>query len=102
MEGTKPFVMVVCGAGTLTSVMAAQGIEDGLKKKGLKNYKIKVGRIDEVKTNESKIDVLVASMKVRNDYSFPVINAVSFLTGDEEGQQKVIDQVADIVQGLSS
>ncbi len=94
----KPLVLVVCGAGTLTSVMASQGIEDGLKKRGVKGYKIQVGRLDDVGRFADQITVLVSSMNVRQKYDFPVINAVSFLTGDEDGQEVVIDKVAKILK----
>ncbi len=30
---SKPLVLVLCGAGTLTSVIASQGVEQGLEEK---------------------------------------------------------------------
>ena len=36
----KPLVLVVCGAGTLTSVIASQGVEQGLKKRGITDVDI--------------------------------------------------------------
>ena len=89
----KPLVLVVCGAGTLTSVIASQGVEQGLKKRG-----IKVGRLDDIGRYADRITVLVASMNIRQKYDFPVINAISFLTGDEDGQERVVDKVADILK----
>lgn len=53
--------------------------------------------MDDIGRYRDRITVLVTSMNVREKYEFPVINAVSFLTGDEEGQRKVIDQVAQIL-----
>lgn len=35
----KPLVLVVCGAGTLTSVIASQGVEQGLKKEESQMWK---------------------------------------------------------------
>ena len=81
----KPLVLVVCGAGTLTSVIASQG-------------EIKVGRLDDIGRYADRITVLVASMNIRQKYDFPVINAISFLTGDEDGQERVVDKVADILK----
>lgn len=95
---SKPFVLVVCGAGTLTSVIASQGVEQGLKQRGIKDVEIKVGRLDDIGRYADRITVLVASMNIRQNYDFPVLNAISFLTGDEDGQNRVIDKVADIVQ----
>ncbi|MGX8833203.1 hypothetical protein ACWG0P_03240 [Amedibacillus sp. YH-ame6] len=94
---SKALVLVVCGAGTLTSVVASQGVEEGLKKRGVKDYEIKVGRLDDIGRYADRITVLVASMNVRQTYDFPVLNAISFLTGDEDGQNRVIDKVAEIL-----
>ena len=91
----KKLVMVVCGAGTLTSVMAAQGVEEGLKKKGIKEVEVKVGRIDDIERFKDQISVLVCTMNLRTKYPFPVIRGTCFITGDEEGQQEVIDKVAE-------
>ncbi len=97
----KPLVLVVCGAGTLTSVMAAQGIEEGLRKKGIKGANIKVSKLQDV-GQYSDIKVLVTSMNVRGaKYDFPVINGISFVIGDEGGQQKVINQVAEILSAAA-
>ena len=94
----KPLVLVVCGAGTLTSVIASQGVEQGLKKRGIIDVEIKVGRLDDIGRYADRITVLVASMNIRQKYDFPVINAISFLTGDEDGQERVVDKVADILK----
>ena len=88
----------VCGAGTLTSVIASQGVEQGLKKRGITDVEIKVGRLDDIGRYADRITVLVASMNIRQKYDFPVINAISFLTGDEDGQERVVDKVADILK----
>lgn len=92
---SKKFVLVVCGAGTLTSVMASQGIEEGFKKRGIKDVEVKVGRIDDIERFADRITVLVSTMNIRGEYQFPVVNAVSFLTGDEDGQEEVISKVAN-------
>lgn len=94
----KPLVLVVCGAGTLTSVIASQGVEQGLKKRGIKEVEIKVGRLDDIGRYADRISVLVASMNIRQNYDFPVLNAISFLTGDEDGQERVIEKVAEIIR----
>ena len=91
-------LLVVCGAGTLTSVIASQGVEQGLKKRGITDVEIKVGRLDDIGRYADRITVLVASMNIRQKYDFPVINAISFLTGDEDGQERVVDKVADILK----
>ena len=95
MSNKKKLVLVVCGAGTLTSVMASQGVEEGLKKKGIKDVEIKVGRIDDIDRFRDRISVLVCTMNIRTKYEFPVIRGTAFSTGDEAGQQEIIDKVAD-------
>lgn len=94
----KKLILVVCGAGTLTSVIASQGVQEGLDAHGIKDVEVKVGRLDDVGRFEDRITVLVASMNIREKYDFPVINAISFLTGDEEGQEKVIDKIIAILK----
>lgn len=94
---SRPLVLVVCGAGTLTSVIASQGVEQGLKKRGITDVEIKVGRLDDIGRYADRITVLVASMNIRQKYDFPIINAISFLTGDEDGQERVVEKVADIL-----
>ena len=89
----KPLVLVVCGAGTLTSVIASQGVEQGLKKRGITDVEIKVGRLDDIGRYADRITVLVASMNIRQKYE-----AISLLTGDEDGQERVVDKVADILK----
>ncbi|WP_206198250.1 PTS sucrose transporter subunit IIABC [Faecalicoccus pleomorphus] len=97
----KKLVLVVCGAGTLTSVIASQGVQEGLEKKGLaEGVEVKVGRLDDIERYKDRITVLVASMNIREKYDFPVINAISFLTGDEDGQQMVIDKVVGALNNL--
>lgn len=97
---SKPFILVVCGAGTLTSVIASQGVQEGLKKRGITNAEVKVGRLDDIGRYADRITVLVSSMNIRQSYDFPVINAISFLTGDEDGQERVVDKVAAILEKL--
>ena len=72
--------------------------EQGLKKRGITDVEIKVGRLDDIGRYADRITVLVASMNIRQKYDFPVINAISFLTGDEDGQERVVDKVADILK----
>ncbi|MGX8700821.1 PTS sucrose transporter subunit IIABC [Caproiciproducens sp.] len=95
---SKKLILVVCGAGTLTSVVAAQGIREGLEKKGLSDFEVKTGRIDEVERLQDQISVLVSTMNLRQKYAFPVVNAIAFLTGDESGMEKAIDKVAECLQ----
>lgn len=94
----KKLVMVVCGAGTLTSVMASQGVEEGLKKRGIKDVEIKVGRIDDIERFKDQISVLVCTMNLRTEYPFPVIRGTCFITGDEEGQEDVVNKVAEYLE----
>lgn len=94
MKNNKKLVLVVCGAGTLTSVMASQGVEEGLKKKGIKDVEIKVGRIDDIERFRDRISVLVCTMNIRTKYEFPVIRGTAFITGDEDGQEEIIEKVA--------
>lgn len=95
MKSAKRLVLVVCGAGTLTSVMASQGVEEGLRKKGIKDVEVKVGRIDDIGRFQDRISVLVCTMNLRTKYDFPVIRGTAFITGDEEGQEEVINKVAE-------
>lgn len=95
---SKKLVLVVCGAGTLTSVVASQGIEEGLKKRGVSEVQVKTGRIDDIERYQDQISVLVSTMNIRQKYSFPVVNAISFLIGDDYGMEKAIDKVVEYLK----
>lgn len=89
----KRFIFVCCGAGKLSSYMAAEGIEKGLKKKGVKDIRIQHGMISDIPRYESQITVLVCSTNYQSQHSFPVFNGLSFVTGDTDGQEKLIDEL---------
>ncbi|KMY52315.1 PTS sucrose transporter subunit IIABC [Peribacillus loiseleuriae] len=78
--------------------MAAQGIEEGLKKRKITNVKVKAGRIDDIERHKDDLAVLVSTMKIKQEYSFPVFNAVAFITGDEDGQEQIISEVVNILK----
>lgn len=89
----KKLVFVVCGAGTLTSLIASQGIDEGIKKRGIKNIEVRNGRLDDIERLSDQIVILVSTMNIRQKFEFPVLNAISFLTGDENGQNEIIDKI---------
>ena len=92
----KYFVFVCCGAGKLTSFMAAEGLKKGLKAIGvdLKKVKIMHGMMHDIGRHEKNIDILVSSTNYKGSHAFPVHNGISFVTGDEKGQQELIASVA--------
>ncbi len=96
----KKLVFVVCGAGTLTSLIASQGIDEGLKKRGIKNVDVRNGRLDDIERLSDQIVILVSTMNIRQKYEFPVINAISFLTGDEDRQNEIIEEIATYLTTL--
>jgi len=98
MEKTKKFVFVCCGAGKLTSFMAAEGIREGLKKRGIKGVEVKHGMIGEVPRYEDKIDILVCSTNYTAKHKFPVLNGLPFVIQDEEGKERVIEELVGILE----
>ena len=87
-------LMVVCGTGIATSTVATGKIKDYLES---------VGKIDQVKFQQSKIadevsaienddyDIVVSTTMVPSAIKDKVINGVALLTG--VGTQKVFDEI---------
>ncbi len=99
MEKAKKFIFVCCGAGKLTSYMAAEGISAGLKKRGIKDVDVRHGMIGEIPRYEDHIDVLVCSTNYTSKHKFPVLNGLPFVVQDEEGKTKVIEELIEILKG---
>lgn len=98
------FIYVCCGGGKLTSYMAAEGIRDGLKKRGIdirKDVKIQHGIINDIPRYKDRIDILVSSTNYRTVQEFPVINAMAFVVQDHEGEKKVIDEIERLLIEMS-
>ena len=99
----QKFIYVCCGGGKLTSYMAAEGIKEGLKKRGfdLRNeIKIQHGVINDIPRYRDKIDILVSSTNYTKHQEFPVINAMAFVIQDHEGEKKVVDQVEALLNEM--
>lgn len=98
----KYFIFVCCGAGKLTSFMAAEGLKKGLKMTGLDLKKVKImhGMMHDIQRHEKNIDILVSSTNYKGSHDFPVYNGISFVTGDEKGQQALIENVAKQLQEI--
>jgi Phosphotransferase system, galactitol-specific IIB component len=94
----KKFIYVCCGAGKLTSYMAAEGIRDGLKKRGIKDVKIEHGMISDIPRYEGRIDILVCSTSYTAKHSFPVLNGLPFVVQDEAGEEKVIEELVELLK----
>jgi PTS system galactitol-specific IIB component len=93
----KKFIFVCCGAGILTSFMAAEGIRDAFKKRKITNVTIQHGMMTDITRYEDKIDILVSSTVYKGKHNFPVLCGVSFITGDEKGQEEVIQQLVALL-----
>ena len=90
------FIFVCCGAGQLTSYMAAEGLKSGLKERGgdvKKQIKIEHGLINDVPRYSDKIDILVSSTNYTRKHAFPVVNGIAFVMQNEEDEIKCIDEV---------
>ena len=100
---SQKFIFVCCGGGKLTSFMAAEGIKAGLKKRGIdikKDVKIKHGIINDVSRLSDQIDILVSSTNYTKKHDFPVINAISFVIQDHEGEEKVINEIVELLNKM--
>lgn len=93
----KKFIFVCCGAGKLTSFMAADGIRKEFKKRKIKNVNIQHGMMGDITRYKDKIDILVSSTNYKGEHDFPVINGISYVTGDEAGQAEVIEQLVKLL-----
>ena len=95
------FIFVCCGAGKLTSFMAAEGVREGLKKRGVDGIRIQHGLINDVPRYERQITALVCSTNYKQKHDFPVFNGLPFVTMDLDGQKKLLDELVAFLNGLS-
>ena len=87
------FIFVCCGAGKLTSFMAAEGVREGLRERGITDVEIKHGLINDVPRYESRITALVCSTNYKQKHDFPVFNGLPFVVMDKDGQKKLLDDL---------
>ncbi|GEN87735.1 PTS sugar transporter subunit IIB [Oceanobacillus sp. FSL W8-0428] len=87
-------VLVACGAGIATSTVVNNAIEELAKENGIK-VDLKQIRIAEVSTYEDTADLLVTTAMTKKEYSFPVINARTFLTGIgvEDTKKQILEEL---------
>lgn len=103
MKDRQYFIFVCCGAGKLTSYMAAEGIKNGLKSRGWdtrKRVKIQHGLINDVSRYTDKIDILVSSTNYTRTHDFPVVNGIAFVMQNEEDEIKCIDEVENYLKDI--
>ena len=93
----KKFIFVCCGAGILTSFMAAEGIRDAIKKRKIKDVTVQHGMMVDITRYQGKIDILVSSTNYTGKHDFPVLSGVSFVTGDEKSQEEVLKQLFELL-----
>ncbi|MGA8941671.1 MAG: PTS sugar transporter subunit IIB [Thermoactinomyces sp.] len=90
----KKVVLVACGAGIATSTVVNSAIEELARDHNLDVDLIQI-KIAEVGVYEDRADLLVTTAMTKKEYSFPVINARSFLTGIgvEETKQQILEEL---------
>lgn len=94
-------IIVVCGGGVATSVMATTKIREMIKAKGL-NATVDYKRIADLKTLESNgvADIYVGMTKLPDFLTKPVVNGVPMVTGI--GADKVMEQITNFVQQFNN
>ena len=93
----KKFIFVCCGAGNLTSFMVAEGIRKEFKKHKITGVTVQHGMMTDITRYKDKIDILVSSTNYQGKHDFPVLCGVSYITGDEDGQEKLIKELLALV-----
>lgn len=88
-------IFVACGSGIATSTVAADKIEEVLKEKGLKNYKINKISMTELQGALSSADVIFTTNKYRGEHDVPIMSVVPFITGI--GEQKKVEEVSTLI-----
>ncbi len=90
----KKTVLVACGAGIATSTVVNSAIEELARDHNLDVNLVQI-KIAEVGVYEDRADLLVTTAMTKKEYSFPVINARSFLTGIgvEETKKQILDEL---------
>jgi len=94
----KKFVFVCCGAGKLTSFMAAEGIKAGLKARNITDIKVQHGMINYIPRYQDKITALVCSTNYKQKHDFPVFNGLPFVIQDKTGEEKLLDELVEYLK----
>jgi PTS system galactitol-specific IIB component len=89
-------ILVSCGAGVVTSTLAATRLSKLLDEKGYKGrYKFTQYKIAELASKESDFDIIVHTTIVPGFLKTPCVNALPLVTGI--GMEKVANQVIEIL-----
>lgn len=90
----KKQVLVACGAGIATSTVVNSAIEEMAKEQNI-DVDLKQIKIGEVGSYEDSADLLVTTAKTKKEFSFPVINAQSFLTGigTDDTKKQILEEL---------
>jgi len=99
MKGQQKKIIVLCGGGVATSVMATSKINDFLKQKGL-NAVADYKRLDQLGSIESNgiADMYVTMTMLSKKLSKPVVNGVPLVT--MIGTDKVYEQIETLLQEM--
>lgn len=89
-------VIVACGSGLATSQTVANKVSRLLKGRGVEADVIAVD-IKQLKTYLKDADAYISIVKTDEEFSVPVFNGVSFLTG--MGQDAELDRLVETIQG---
>ena len=85
-------VLVACGTAIATSTVAAVGIEEAMRDRGI-NVVTRQCKIAEIQGHLEGVDLLVTTTGVTGNFGVPVIQTLAFLTGI--GKAAVLDKIAD-------
>lgn len=80
MKKTKLNIVVACGSGIATSTIAADGVEEILKERGIGNYSITKTSMTELPGHIDGADVILTTNNYKTDEK-PSVNVMAFVTG---------------------
>ncbi|MCI1857532.1 MAG: PTS sugar transporter subunit IIB [Sporolactobacillus sp.] len=86
-------ILVACGAGVVTSTIAVNKVDEGLKSHGISSdqYKVDQTSIAQVASLADNYDLVITTAQYNNQIGVPVLNGLPFLTNI--GADQLIDQI---------
>ncbi|MCO7124491.1 PTS sugar transporter subunit IIB [Sporolactobacillus shoreicorticis] len=91
-------ILVACGAGVVTSTIAVNKVDEGLKSLGIApdQYKIDQTSIAQVASLAEGYDLVITTAQYTNDIGVPVLNGLPFLTNI--GADELIKKIAQTLE----
>ena len=83
-------IIIACGSGIATSTIISDKLDSVLNEHGIDHEFIQCS-VPEIDSYVDRADLIVTSLAMDQNYSKPVVNAITYLTGADE------DETTDLI-----